>query len=175
METNHFSGINNLHRLSSPSNRLSLMFPFLHTLTMMLQRATNIMTDASDTALGAVLQQQVDDQWCPIVFFSKRLTPPKTRYSAFDRELLAVYLAIKHFQHFVEGWDFHILMDHKPLTFALKSNHNHSPRQLRHLDFISPTTFVISRALRIMLPMHCQELRPMPYTQISALPLTLLP
>jgi len=51
--------------------------------------------------------------------------------------LLAVYLAIKHFQHFIKGRDFHILTDHKPLTFALKSNHKHSPRQLRHLDFIS--------------------------------------
>ena len=101
---------------------------------------TNIMTDASDIAVGAVLQQKVNDQWCPIAFFSKRLTPPETRYSTFDRELLAVYLAIKHFQHFVEGRDFHIVTDHKPLTFALKSNHNHSPRQLRHLDFISQFT-----------------------------------
>ena len=52
----------------------------------------------------------------------------------------SVCLAIKHFQHFVGGRDFHIVTDHKPLTFALKSNHNHSPRQLRHLDFISQFT-----------------------------------
>ena len=32
---------------------------------------------------------------------------------------LAVYLAIKHFQHFVEGREFHVLTDHKPLTYAL--------------------------------------------------------
>ena len=56
---------------------------------------SNIMMDASDTAVGAVLQQKVDGQWYPIVFYSKRLTPPETRYSAFDRELLAVCLAIK--------------------------------------------------------------------------------
>ena len=98
---------------------------------------TDIMMDASDIAVGAVLQEKVNDQWCPIAFFSKRLTPPETKYSTFDRELLAVYLAIKHFQHFIEGRDFHIVTDHKPLTFALKSNHNHSPRQFRHLDFIS--------------------------------------
>ena len=59
------------------------------------------MTDTSDIAVGIVLQQKVNDQWCPIAFFSKRLTPPETRYSTFDRELLAVYLAVKHFQHFV--------------------------------------------------------------------------
>ena len=101
---------------------------------------TNIMTDASDTTVGAVLQQEVNNQWHPITFFSKKLTPAETKYSVFDRELLAIYLAVKHFQHFVEGRDFHILTDHKPLTFALKSHHNHTPRQLRHLDFISQFT-----------------------------------
>ena len=70
----------------------------------------------------------------------KKLTPAETRYSTFDRELLAIYLAVRHFQHFVEGRDFFILTDHKPLTFALQSNHNRSPRQLRHLDFISQFT-----------------------------------
>ena len=110
---------------------------------------TNIMTDVSDTTVGAVLQQKVDDQWCSIAFFSKRLTPSKKRYSAFERKLFGVYLAIKHFQHFVEGWNFHIVTDHKPLTFALRSNHNHSPRQFKYLHFIfqSPQTFVMSRAL----------------------------
>ena len=43
----------------------------------------------------------------------------ETQYSTFDLELLAMYLSIKHFRHFVEGHSFHILTDHKPLTFAL--------------------------------------------------------
>ena len=58
---------------------------------------TNIMTDASSNGVGAVLQQQVNDAWRPIAFFSKTLKPRETKYSTFDRELLAVYLAIKHF------------------------------------------------------------------------------
>ena len=102
--------------------------------------ATHIMVDASDTAVGAVLQQEINHQWQPIAFFSKKLTPAETKYSTFDRELLAIYLSIKHFQFFIEGRDFYILTDHKPLTFALQSNHNHSPRQLRHLEFISQFT-----------------------------------
>ena len=61
------------------------------------------MTDASDKAVGAVLQQYVDDAWHPIAYFSRKLKPAETRYSAFDKELLAIYLAIKHFRHFVEG------------------------------------------------------------------------
>ena len=43
---------------------------------------TCLMTDASDTAVGAVLQQYVNGIWRPISFFSRKMTP---RYSTFDR------------------------------------------------------------------------------------------
>ncbi len=80
---------------------------------------TCIVTDASETAVGAVLQQRIGDDWNLIAFFSKKPQPSETRYSAFDCKLLATYLAIKPFRHFVEGRSFHILTDHKPLTYAL--------------------------------------------------------
>ena len=100
---------------------------------------TCLMTDASDTAVGAVLQQHINSTWRPTLFFSRKMT----RYSTFDREKLAVYLAIKHFRHFLEGRSFHILTDHKPLTFALHARSNrYSPRQL---DYISQFTFDMYR------------------------------
>ena len=96
-----------------------------------------IATDASEVAVGAVLQQFVDDMWQPISFFSKTLKPAETRYSTFDRELLAIYLSIKHFHHIVEGEQFCILTDHKPLTFLSSFRPDqHSPHQTRHLDYI---------------------------------------
>ncbi|XP_037557598.1 uncharacterized protein LOC119434526, partial [Dermacentor silvarum] len=49
------------------------------------------MVDASDIAIGAVLQQLNDGTWHPTAFFSKKLTPTERRYSTFGRELLAVY------------------------------------------------------------------------------------
>ncbi len=102
---------------------------------------TSLATDASDTAIGAVLQQHIEGAWCPISFFSRKLTPAETRYSAFDKELLAIYLAIQHFRHFLEGRPFQVLTDHKPLTFALNSrSDHHSPRQARQLDYISQFT-----------------------------------
>ena len=102
---------------------------------------TCIITDASDTAVGAVLQQKIEQHWQPIAYFSKKLQPAEQKYSTFDRELLSIYLAIKHFRHFVEGRTFHILTDHKPLTYALPSvSDRHSPRQIRHLGFISQFT-----------------------------------
>ena len=106
-----------------------------------LNAPTSIMSDASDKAVGAVLQQLIGSEWRPISYFSRKLRPPETRYSTFDRELLAVYLAIKHFRHFVEGREFFVLTDHKPLTYALASHSDkYTPRQLRHLDFISQFT-----------------------------------
>jgi hypothetical protein len=102
---------------------------------------TCLMTNASDKSVGAVLQQYIDGVWHPISFFSKKMTPAETRYSTFDRELLAVYLAIRHFRHLLEGRQFHVFTDHKPLTYALHTQSDrHSPRQQRHLDYISQFT-----------------------------------
>jgi len=102
---------------------------------------TSLAVDASDTAVGGVLQQLMDNVWQPIAFFSHRLKPAETRYSTFSRELLAIYLAIKQFRHFLEGRDFCVFTDHKPLTFALNSSPDrHSPREVRHLDYVSQFT-----------------------------------
>ena len=60
------------------------------------------------------------------------------KHSTFSRELLAIYLAIKHFRHCLEGRDFHIQTDHEPLTHSLTTSPDrYSPRENRHLDFIS--------------------------------------
>lgn len=100
-----------------------------------------IFSDASDFAIGASLQQRVDNAWQPLDFFSKKLSPAEAKYGAYDRELLAIYLAVKHFRHMVEGRSFTIYTDHKPITFAFhKKDHQSSPRQFRHLDFISQFT-----------------------------------
>jgi hypothetical protein len=75
-------------------------------------------TDASDTALGAVLHKWEKDTPKPMAFFSQKLTGAERKYSAYDRELLAIYKGILHFRHFLEGRKFSIYTDHKPLTFA---------------------------------------------------------
>ena len=81
----------------------------------------NITCDASDVAVGGVLQQFLNRMWQPLSFFSKKLNPAETRYSAFDREILAVYATIKHFRHNLEGRNFFVYTDHKPLTFVMSS------------------------------------------------------
>src|SRR5678815_2640985 len=102
---------------------------------------TRIHTDASDHAVGAVLQQYLEGEWRPLAFFSRKLQPPEVRYSAFGRKLLAIYLAIKHFRYFIDGREFHILTDHLPITYAIRaSTVKQSPRKARHLEFIAQFT-----------------------------------
>lgn len=104
-------------------------------------RPLALMTDASSSAVGAVLQQHVNGAWQPLAFFSKRLTPPQTRYSVFGRELLAMYLAVRHFRHLLEGRQFTIFTDHKPLTYAISRPDTHyTPREVRQLAYLSEYT-----------------------------------
>ncbi|BHF62917.1 hypothetical protein SprV_0200590600 [Sparganum proliferum] len=101
----------------------------------------SLMVDASNVAVGAVLQQSLPDSTVPLAFFSKKLSKAETRYSTFGRELLAAYLAVRHFRHLLEGRDFTIFTDHKPLTFALRSHTDKlNPREIRQLDYISQFT-----------------------------------
>ena len=64
---------------------------------------TPLTTDALDEAVGAVLQQQVRRAWLLLAFFSKQLHPTKKQYSAFDKELLALYLGIQNLNYFLKG------------------------------------------------------------------------
>lgn len=114
----------------------------LSTATLLAHPDTNaelaIQTDASDAAIGAVLQQRTTNGWEPLSFFSRKLSQSQKKYSPYDRELLAVYEAIKYFRYMVEARTFTIFTDHKPLTFAFSTRRdNCSPRQFRYLDFIS--------------------------------------
>lgn len=102
-----------------------------------------LMTDASDFCIGAVLQQQVNGIWEPLGYFSKKLTAAQQKYSTYDRELLAIYMAIKHFRKLFEGRQITVYTDHKPLTFAFTKLAKHSdetPRRIRHLLYVSEFT-----------------------------------
>ena len=82
------------------------------------------------------LSQLQGSVWVPLAFFSEKLLPPQLKYSAFDRELLAIYLSIKYFRHYLEGRAFAVYTDHKPLIFVLGSDSDRSPRQTQHLSYI---------------------------------------
>ncbi|KFD66179.1 hypothetical protein M514_21693 [Trichuris suis] len=60
------------------------------------------------------------------------------RYSTFGRELLAVYAAVKHFRPSIEGREFIVYTDHKPLVRAFENgSQGLTDREIRQLDFVT--------------------------------------
>ena len=98
----------------------------------------SLSTDASSTHVGAALHQVVNGVFQPLAFFSAKLKEPETRYSAFDRELLAIFSALRHFRFTVEGLPVTVYTDHLPLITALsRVRPPWSQRQQRQLSYIS--------------------------------------
>ncbi len=88
-------------------------------------------TDASNTHVGAVLSQpQPDGANKSIGYFSKKLSSCESRYSATDKETLAIVLACRHFHHYLWGTRSTVVTDHQPLTSVFKRK-TKSPRMNR--------------------------------------------
>ena len=98
---------------------------------------TRVTTDASDVGLGAVLEQKVNDIWRPVEFWSRKLKPAETRYSATDKEWLAVVEAVSnHWRHVLEGREVVVRTDHRPLLGKLSSASSVPPLLHRHARWI---------------------------------------
>ncbi|KAG7166935.1 Transposon Tf2-6 polyprotein-like 2 [Homarus americanus] len=96
----------------------------------------SLTVEASDTGVGAVYHLHIYGCAKPLAFYSNSLQPQETRSSTFGCELLASYLAVKHFCCFLEGCDISLYTDHKPLESAvINALGQHSPREQQHLDF----------------------------------------
>jgi transposase InsO family protein len=101
----------------------------------------SLVTDASDSHIRGVLQQLEGRHWRPLVFFSQKLTPPQVKYSTFNRELTAIFSAVRHFRFLLEGRHFRILTDHKPVVAAFRRvSPPWSARQQRQLSYVAEFT-----------------------------------
>jgi transposase InsO family protein len=96
-------------------------------------------TDASSVAAGAALHQVFPNGASePLAFFSKQFSPTQQRYSTFDRELTAIYLAVQHFRSIIEGKRVVVFTDHKPIAASFCSvQQPKSSRQERYFSVIS--------------------------------------
>jgi len=99
-------------------------------------------TDASNYAVGAVLSQKFDDRLHPIAFLSKSLNKSQRNYPIYDKELLAIKVALEEWRHYLEGarHQFIIYTDHKNLTFPRKPEML-SQRQIHWNEFLSRFDF----------------------------------
>jgi predicted aspartyl protease len=96
-------------------------------------RETKISADASSYGLGAVLLQKHDQQWKPVYYASRSMTPTERRYAQVEKEALASTWACDKFADYLVGLDFTIETDHRPLVALLekKSLDDIPPRIMR--------------------------------------------
>ena len=103
---------------------------------------TRVLSDASLVGIGAVLEQQHDEAWHPVAFWSRKLKDPETRYSATDREWLAVVAAVtRTWPWLLEATLFTICSDYKALETKLcKARHDPplNDRQARWIEAMMP-------------------------------------
>ena len=74
-----------------------------------------IMRDASDYAVGAVLGQRVDKKPTAIWYASKTLAEAYMNYTTTEKELLAVVYVLEKFRSYILGSKVVIYIDHAAL------------------------------------------------------------
>ena len=76
-------------------------------------------TDASSFAISGIISQLQEDDghWHPIAFWSWKMIDIETCYEAHDGELLAIIEIFKHWQHYLKGSRYPVIMksDHANL------------------------------------------------------------
>ena len=102
-----------------------------------------IETDASDHTIAGVISQP-DDQGRlrPLAFSSKKLGPAECNYQIYEKELLAIVIALKEWRQYVEGnkKTVKVITDHRNLEYfqTAKLNNRRQARwsmELQRLDF----------------------------------------
>jgi len=85
-----------------------------------------IQTDASGHGIGAVLAQEFEDGEHPIAYASRTLMDREMRYSATEREALALFWGINHFRQYLIGVEFKAFTDHRPLQSLTQIRHDNT-------------------------------------------------
>eukprot|EP01116_Phalansterium_solitarium_P002845 TRINITY_DN1315_c0_g1_i11.p1 TRINITY_DN1315_c0_g1~~TRINITY_DN1315_c0_g1_i11.p1 ORF type:complete len:1297 (+),score=256.42 TRINITY_DN1315_c0_g1_i11:351-3893(+) len=103
-----------------------------------------VRTDASDTAIGALLEQtdRHGKTQRVIAYWSRTLQPAERNYSAYERELLAVVCALRAWHH-LSGKRFEVWSDHSTLQYLNTKAATGSKRELRWCESLSEFDFVV--------------------------------
>jgi hypothetical protein len=85
----------------------------------------HLSVDASNTAIGATLFQQIENIEHPICFFSHKLDKHQRNYSTIEKEALGLLLAVRVFSVYFGSAPVRVYTDHNPLVFMQRmANHN---------------------------------------------------
>ncbi|CAF4195533.1 unnamed protein product [Rotaria sp. Silwood2] len=91
-------------------------------------------TDASDIQIGGVLQQELNGNIHNLYYHSQLMTTCEKKYSAIEKEALAIYKCLERMRSFVLGRNIVIMTDHCPLCYIMhKSIKNARVNRITHL------------------------------------------
>ena len=77
-------------------------------------------TDASNTAVSAVLQQRMESELVPISYHSRILSPAEEKYSTYEKECLAVLFGVEKCRAYLEHKEFELQFYNLALCWLLK-------------------------------------------------------
>ena len=86
-------------------------------------------SDASDSGIGAVFEQFVEGAWQPLAFLATNSVNQNASTVHLCRELITLFLAIRHFSFLLEG-----------RVFSTLTSHDGSAKNVRSLDATSAKT-----------------------------------
>ena len=87
------------------------------------EKPFKVAVDASDVAAGVLLiQDGIDGLEHPVSYFSKKFNIHQKKYSTVEKEMLALLLALQHFEVYVNSGLFPVVVysGHNPLKFLDK-------------------------------------------------------
>ena len=119
-----------------------------HLTTAPIVRAPNwqlpfeVMCDASDLAIGAVLGQREDGKPQVVYYASKTLNEAQRNYTTTEKELFVVVYALDKFRAYLVGADIVIFTDHSTLKYLL-TKQNAKARLIRWVLLLQEFNFQI--------------------------------
>ncbi|KAK8675169.1 hypothetical protein V6N13_033239 [Hibiscus sabdariffa] len=78
-----------------------------------------LMCDASDTSVGAVLGQKIEKEPHVIAYASQTLDSAQRNYSTTEKELLAIVFALEKFRSYLLGTNVIVFSDHAALRYLM--------------------------------------------------------
>ena len=102
-----------------------------------------VQVDASGVGLGAVLAQGTEGEEQPLLYLSRKLQPRETRYSAIEKECLAIKWALDSLRYYLLGRTFDLETDHRALSW-INSMKDKNSRVTRWYLALQPYNFNIT-------------------------------
>jgi predicted aspartyl protease len=106
---------------------------------------TQVETDASDGVIAGVMSQRRDEEWKPVGYFSKTMTPAELNYQIHDKEMLAIVKSLQQWRADLARTNtvVRVWTDHKSLEYFMTTKQLNQ-RQARWAEVLAEFYFTIA-------------------------------